>query len=588
MKLGIYGAKSVGKSTLVNSLIIPKKPYSDSYNNQSIAKIKGRRFDIYEYHSEKELLDDLYKLDILLLVSDNTINWDQNTINNLFSQIKLLNQNYDKNTSVVFCVTKCDLDDYSIDEDSILQLNEDTTNKLNAVKEEIQKLANKYAISEESCNEFINIMGEQCYVIRGLLNNSEIEVELMEKFGLLEFGKAKWKKFNSGIKKMQIMNYIKTSLTKEKDYNERMNNYGYNSLLTSISSACDWLLEHKTFMSSKLKATEYYLSNLSINNLQQFLQYYNETIACSIVCDDNINKNICTKIYEIFTTSYALENITTDTIQKYEQLQHEITEFQKFKYGFNSTEMDLFVNSLVKELNNYYMSHIMKCDIKEIGELVKKLNNNKYENMDNFFKNFINEKFSNSNWINYPTQIVSLLEQFKTDQIMTSSNIINLLFTFLEDRLRYYASISIEGTDQINLLTVHMSEFILNNLECPDDYDFRMINVRIMTSNTINLMTQYQRTSKPIELSKEQYDERDKLLAIEMFLSRLFKQYTIEKKLDENRENIANSCSNGTESEEEEVEVEEVEVEEVEDEEVIVKEKVASKKTVVAKKITKN
>ena len=335
-----------------NFIDLPEHIYLDIYDIPGLND--GKTKDVFF----KWIDQNFSELDIILHIVD--INSPLNTSDQI-DILKMIIRNIENekinNNREVFLLTiinKCDemdIDDSSgkfiFDEEDQENYDQVVKYTMDAIKEEAKDMNNI------KC-EFTPLSAADTFVYRMLHNdpNVELDMKLLQKFGVNEVGKRKWAKLNDNEKKCFIKEHFKDC-----DINDTLQLTGYNKLKSEINNH---LTPHKQ-------------SSILISRLQKELK--DKTVVNKTFSKDKDKMNelidlynsYCQKIYvidQLYNTnnSHMISDLIYTHIQKWineiSDLSNENTESIDRLKGYKEL-IQLFINNI----DSYALTNKIKLDI---------------------------------------------------------------------------------------------------------------------------------------------------------------------------------------------------------------------------------
>ena len=315
---------------------LPSNIYMDIYDIPGLNDAETK--EIYY----KWIEDNFSELDIIVHIID--INSPLNTsdqidiLKMLIKNIHNEKVNNERDVLLLTLVNKCDEMDQN-DEGEFEMDDEDQQNYDNIIKTTFEKVKEVTGIESEIHCEFTPISAADTFVYRMLHNNPEVEMDmkLLQKFGVNEVGRRTWNKMDDDERREMITEHFSTG-----DINETLEITGYNNF-TSIMK--EYLTKEKqsTILINRIKQElskeELINKNISTDRceLKKLISIYNSYCSKVWVIDklyhtnnsyivtDLINQHISRWINQISDLSNESED-SIKRLQEYKEIISELNE----------------------------------------------------------------------------------------------------------------------------------------------------------------------------------------------------------------------------------------------------------------------
>ena len=494
-----------------NFIDLPKNVFLDIYDIPGLNDPKTK--DIYFQWIE----NNFDQLDVIFHIVD--INSPLNTsdqIDILKMIVKNIENEKTKHNREVFLLTiinKCDDMELDDDEDDF-KFDEEEFENYEQIRKYTYDTIKENATDENNIHcEFIPISAADTFIYRMLHNdpNVELDMKLLQKFGINEIGKRKWNKMNGPEKRKYISSYFEKA-----DINDTLKLTGYNHFKKCLNS---YLTKEKQsfILSSRLKyeLTSEKLMNQNISKdkqqLESLIEIYNsycskiwtidklyKTNNSQMVTDlinlhlsrwvntisdiSNSNqesidrledyKSIIQRLNETIDT-YALINTVPLIIEENKSKRwndsfgYDINKTKSSKYSMKNLLHYLF-KGYSKLQNEFYLNKLSSLETyssfpQQIYENVNFLRQNSYDNIESTIDQIISliqKNLSNNSFTGENTPMDSYFE-FNKENIMCSfcnelistydypkDKIIELLIFYIQNRYHLLNNGSINTTSQ--------------------------------------------------------------------------------------------------------------------------------------------
>jgi predicted GTPase len=461
------------------------------------------------------LNQNFYKFDYILYVIDieSALNTsDEMDILKLIKQNILdINTKYKKEIKLLVICNKCD--NMELNKSGILEMDEPE------LEEMYDQIVTTLKNELNTINyDIIKYSAEDTYVYRLLSVGHSLDQKYIDRLGINELGKIKWKDLKAKSSNDELVNILKDLI----DIDERLKNTGYSGLIDKInkavSSSSEILLNKVNIIEEILVKKEKDLTKVNIlfDNIYKYIkeiQSFDKGINI-----DNILNNIKLFWHNILLNAFPFTTITatnhTDIKKNYFETlikQQEIykgIEFESFIDSYLNKETDYFVlnldtiidtsyslDSIIDTFQNIYhnkdeilpvdklMKSIYKIPINDINELIISLEETfliEYEETCeiymNYFKNYKNYTRSE------PIQILQLLtlsNMYMKEYISTNNINYNILSTIVRECVNTKIAPNFDFTDKnlekdIELFLKPFKLFINYINKGANDYDSKI------------------------------------------------------------------------------------------------------------------
>lgn len=352
----IYGDNNVGKTTLFNALSLPKQ--DDRYT------VDENNFD--------NLINKIYLYDYILYVIDPSCIIDYNKLARLRDSISEFHVKYNGNIKLGFIINKCDILDYSIDNNNTLILNTKHQSNLDKMKHDINGYFNDAT--------YILMSAELAYIFKAIFYDYELKQEYIDKLGTFQFGRHTWiESSNKSYEYKKLQKLYK----KSREFDSMIQRWGMTKLNSFLIMNEDEIMmaERCRYNVAQIFAMQF-LNNES--NYKQLLDIITEIVQTSSENSDNnsfdLKNNISTHILATTKNAYIIENICIDNIDKYSSHIKMIENLElSYPLLIDGEYFKQYFQSIRDACNSIYCSYIDTSNLELSLQYAKKLYENNYE-----------------------------------------------------------------------------------------------------------------------------------------------------------------------------------------------------------------
>ena len=422
-----------------NFVDLPKNIFLDLYDIPGLNDAKTR--DIYY----KWIENNFDQLDVIFHIVDiNSPLNKSDEIDILKMIVKNIENEKIKNNREVFLLTiinKCD--EMELDDDNDFIFDEEESENYEQIIKYTQDTIKEIATDENNINcEFVPISAADTFVYRMLHNdpNFELDMKLLQKFGINEIGKRKWNSMTESKKREYISTHFENT-----DINDTLELTGYNHFKKCLNT---YLTKEKQsfILSSRLKyeLTSEKLMNQNISKdkqqLESLIEIYN-SYCSKIWTIDKLyktnNSQMVTDLINLHLSRWVntisdISNSNQDSIDRLEDYKSIIQQLNETidTYALNNTVPLIIEENKSKRWNDSFGYDINKTKSSKYSmkNLLHYLFKG-YSKLQNEF--YINKLSSLETYSNFPQQIyenVDCLRLNSYDNIeSTIDQIINLM-----------------------------------------------------------------------------------------------------------------------------------------------------------------
>lgn len=298
---------------------------------------------------EEYIKNNFHKYDIIIFLIDTTQPSGTTDVRNTLELIMKQISDYKKLGYEKHMITLANkIDDLDFQDNKPIIEDEEIKELYDDIKNLIFEYAQKYDISE-LCQYVLPISSEEIYIYRTIYHNEspELEMKYIDKLGINEYGKSKWKKIkNSGQEYDNLLEKISESV--DETYESRMMSSGFDNFNNVLKE----LLNEKNQFCILQDKIGMYLK-----------EYFKPFIHTTI--DENL---------KIFTTLHQQENIIMKLYNKAEIWKTHQNMIQYLNLYLQQMEILVKTNTNMEIIN-----HSVEI-IDKILEIYKTFNNEKEEN----------------------------------------------------------------------------------------------------------------------------------------------------------------------------------------------------------------
>lgn len=300
------------------------------------------------------LNENFYKFDYVLFVIDiysglNTSD-EMDILKLIKKNINDIKRKYNKDIKLLVICNKCDN----------MELNKET-NELKMDESELEEMYNQIVKTlQNEINDInydiIKYSAEDTYIYRLLIHDCDLDDKYIDRLGNNEYGKVLWKKLRTSSTKEELIKNLKDQINIE----ERLNNTGYNDLITkinkSIGSISDILLSKISIIEDKIIKKEKNYNKVCdlFANIYNYVQEIKE-INNNINIDD-IFHNIKTYWHELLL---SLNPFTIIDTTNYEKLKIDYYNVLLLcQKNFKDLKLDIYIKNYIKKETAYHIKNL--------------------------------------------------------------------------------------------------------------------------------------------------------------------------------------------------------------------------------------
>lgn len=380
----------------------------------------------------KYLQNNFHKMDVAITMFD--INSSLNTageVEILESVINNIKNNYEKyniNVELIILINKCD--DMILKKEKIEFENEEHADLFQQANDIINATVKK--IYSELKYSVLSISCEDAFIYRMFKadNKVQLDAKQLNKFGINEYGKAKWNKLSDDEKKNKII-----ELLNHCDHNERMIMCGFDAFrqklinIFSVNKQYEFIVHHIKYLLYSIKKSD----NVDItqqleeiNLLKHKLDQVSKLFNCSENSEIKLSYMSYLKEFDDFISKYILEYnekyanpiITKDVDEKTFSSSIIIqTIFKKICLCFQNTS-NIIKKSIIDNvsgLNKYYINKLndLTINVDDIFVIIDNLIVNKYDKINNIMLNVFSKILQYNTIPKTPEKILFFIKKIK-------------------------------------------------------------------------------------------------------------------------------------------------------------------------------
>jgi predicted GTPase len=307
------------------------------------------------------LNQNFYKFDYILFVIDiqsalNTSD-EMDILNLIKNNILDIKKKYNKDIKLLVICNKCD--NMELNKNGILEMDEPELEEM--YEQIIKTLKNELSIINY---DIIKYSAEDTYVYRLLSEGHSLDQKYIDRLGINELGKIKWKELKANSSMNELVKILKDLI----NIDERLKNTGYAGLIDKINKGIDTsstiLLNKVNIIEEIILKKEQDLTKVNIlfDNIYKYvkeIQSFEKTININ-----NILNNIKLFWHNILFTKFPFDTIDTtnhtnikknyyETLIKQQETYKGI-EFKSFVESYIDKETDYFVFNLDTIIDDTY------------------------------------------------------------------------------------------------------------------------------------------------------------------------------------------------------------------------------------------
>ena len=443
------------------------------------------------------LNQNFYKFDYILFVIDiqsalNTSD-EMDILHLIKNNILDIKKKYNKDIKLLVICNKCD--NMELNKKGILEMDEPELEEM--YEQIIKTLKNELSIINY---DIIKYSAEDTYVYRLLTEGHSLDQKYIDRLGINELGKIKWKELKANSSINELVKILKDLINSD----ERLKNTGYAGLIDKINKGIDTsstiLLNKVNIIEEIILKKEQDLTKVNIlfDNIYKYvkeIQSFEKTINI-----DNILNSIKLFWHNILFNKFPFNTIDTtnhtnikknyyETLIKQQETYKGI-DFKSFVESYINKETDYFVFNLDTIINDSYSFDKIIDTFQNIYN-----NNNKKLPIDKLMKSIYKIPINDIHNL-----IVSLTELFFIDYEETCTIYMN----YYKNYKNYYDNILLTQTRHIgvwSLYHMYIKEYISTN-----NINYNILSIIVMNCihKTFN-MTNFDYTDKNLEKDIESF-----------------------------------------------------------------------------------
>jgi hypothetical protein len=439
--IAICGHKEVGKSTFINAfgLLTPFNANIALYpKNLTFNMFTHKRpMKVYEIPTTQTLIENSILFDIVVFMIDDRFTFDKLFFELFIEKVLSDKSQYNKNTKLLFCINKCDILDYELDDGGNLEFINDSKEKFDELTSYLTKIQeDKKVTITTTC-----MMGELIYAVRILKNDEELDSKYFELLGETEFGKQKWRKFRPDQRKSQIASIVKSCFKKSESYIERMKQYGFIDIQKYLKASYDEIIE-STPHDNKFKYITSRIVTHTFDNIHDNIRFYSLMGPLPKELQIALDKNII----ELYMAKYPIEKLDHSNVVEYETAITTLAELYT-DYMREDGTYDAYTRDIIGKITSLYTDNILaSTDMEFINNSIKILKRYNYKDLSICVNRLLELTIDTSKWVDDPDVLLKYLEHLLGDDLITNESCIGVLFNCLVDRLHYMANYRIYNT----------------------------------------------------------------------------------------------------------------------------------------------
>lgn len=508
--ISVFGNKNSGKSTLLKSLD-PELHLGEELNKVKYNSIIQKELILMEF-------DEFNKMslvsDCICYVTDLTLGFDQNLLNDILNLLSFIKNTNKMNIPLIIIINKCDLADYEFDDDGNMIWEESLNIKYNELIENITKLYN--TIVNDNNLYFIKYMSELAFITLSIEKDIELEKSYIEKIGIFEHGKHKWKKLSGNNKKTVTREIIKQYKSSNKNIEQKVLS-GYFELKNKLVNLESSNIDQKINVLMELPEKNETILKL-IGELVRIYPIETNKIKFTSLLENNI---------------YLIQMIDDQNIQNFEL-------YLNYLNKIYSNYSDIVIENLYKELqqkictkiNDYYLKIINFNENDLMLDHIKKLQLYGYQDLNSVINKFLLNNLDKTLLFNNTQKIIDIYKNLLENNIISKNNLISLIFSLILEKIRYISSLNIS-----NDYFIAYCHLLKNNLKKLYSLEYNNIYVQLKCAlrNLLILLTFDRKNSFYIIDEKLIGDE--KILFLENYLISLI-QETQQNNISNNQSQV--------------------------------------------------
>ena len=443
------------------------------------------------------LNQNFYKFDYILFVIDiqsalNTSD-EMDILNLIKNNILDIKKKYNKDIKLLVICNKCD--NMELNKNGILEMDEPELEEM--YEQIIKTLKNELSIINY---DIIKYSAEDTYVYRLLTEGHSLDQKYIDRLGINELGKIKWKELKTNSSINELVKILKDLI----NIDERLKNTGYSGLIDKINKGIDTsstiLLNKVNIIEEIILKKEQDLTKVNIlfDNIYKYvkeIQSFEKTINI-----DNILNSIKLFWHNILFTKFPFDTINTTNHTDIKKNYYETLIKQQETY--KGIKFNSFVESYIDKETNYFVLNLDTIidDTYSFPKIIDTFiniynNNNKKLPIDKLMKSIYKIPINDIHNL-----IVSLTELFFIDYEETCTIYMN----YYKNYKNYYDNILLTQTRHIgvwSLYHMYIKEYISTN-----NINYNILSIIVMNCihKTFN-MTNFDYTDKNLEKDIESF-----------------------------------------------------------------------------------